>query len=235
MAFSSFDLIVPDIEKPYLNYSSKAVKDSNIAMLKRIKSQYGSIVSKWAKAFKIDSGIIIAFIATESGGIQNIRNASFPEIKGLMQISPSGVFDTITRWSVESSEPMPKEFIASIKLKIPELLIKGVKYTPQIKNKIVALTGNDADFNVMTGTALLRWLIERFSSPIFGGQLNKAMVAYNAGAYKKVLGGAKADVTPVDSAILSQNVRVPLESRNYLLKMFGEDGFLDLVYREKAI
>jgi len=235
MAFSSFDLIVPDIEKPYLNYSSKAVKDSNIAMLKRIKSQYGSIVSKWAKAFKIDSGIIIAFIATESGGIQNIRNASFPEIKGLMQISPSGVFDTITRWSVESSEPMPKEFIASVNVKIPELLRKGVKYTSQIKNKIVALTGNDADFNVMTGTALLRWLIERFSSPIFGGQLNKAMVAYNAGAYKKVLGGAKADVTPVDSAILSQNVRVPLESRNYLLKMFGEDGFLDLVYREKAI
>jgi len=235
MAFSSFDLIVPDIEKSYLNYSSKSVKDSNIAMLKRIKSQYGSIVSKWAKAFKIDSGIIIAFIATESGGIQNIRNASFPEIKGLMQISPSGVFDTITRWSVESSEPMPKELIASVNVKIPELLRKGVKYTPQIKNKIVALTGNDADFNVMTGTALLRWLIERFSSPIFGGQLNKAMVAYNAGAYKKVLGGAKADVTPVDSAILSQNVRVPLESRNYLLKMFGEDGFLDLVYREKAI
>jgi hypothetical protein len=235
MAFSSFDLIVPDIEKSYLNYSSKAVKDSNIAMLKRIKSQYGFIISKWAKAFKIDSGIIIAFIATESGGIQNIRNASYPEIKGLMQISPSGVFDTITRWSVESSEPLPKEVIASINVKIPELLKKGVKYTPQLKSKIVSLTGNDADFNVMTGTALLRWLIERFSSPIYGGQLNKAMVAYNSGAYKKVLGGVKADVTPVDSAILSQNVKVPLESRNYLLKMFGEDGFLDLVYREKAI
>ena len=235
MAFSSFDLIVPDIEKPYLNYSTKSVKDSNIAMVRRIKSQYGGIISKWAKVFKIDSGVIIAFIATESGGNQNIRNASYPDIKGLMQISPSGVFDTITKWGAESSEPLPSQAVAYIKLKIPELLQKGVKYTPQIKAKIVMLTGNDAEFNIMSGTALLRWLIERFSSPIFGGQLNKAMVAYNAGAYKKVLGGSKADVTPIDSSILAQNVKVPLESRNYLLKMFGIDGFLSLIYKDKVI
>lgn len=235
MAFSSFDLIVPDIEKPYLNYSTKSVKDSNIAMLKRIKSQYGFIISKWAKVFKIDSGIIIAFIATESGGVQSIRNASYPDIKGLMQISPSGVFDTITKWSVESSEPLPSQAVAYIKLKIPELLQKGVKYTSQVKSKIVLLTGNDAEFNIMSGTALLRWLIERYSSPIFGGQLNKAMIAYNAGAYTKSLGGVKADVSPIDSAILAKNVKVPLESRNYLLKMFGEDGFLSLIYKDKVI
>jgi hypothetical protein len=235
MAFSSFDLIVPDIEKTYLNYSTKSVKNSNIAMLKRIKSQYGVIISKYAKIFKIDSGIIIAFIATESGGNQNIKNASFPDIKGLMQISPAGVFDTITKWRAESSEPLPPQVVASIRIKIPELLQKGVKYTSQLKSKIVRLTGTDVDFNIMTGVALLRWLIERFSSPIFGGQLNKAMVAYNAGAYTKSLGGINPDVSPIDSAILAQNVKVPLESRNYLLKMFGIDGFLSLIYKDKVI
>ena len=235
MAFSSFDLIVPDIEKSYINYSNKAVKDSNIAMVRRIKSQYGATISKWAKVFKIDSGVIIAFIATESGGIQSVKNASYPDIKGLMQISPAGVFDTITKWKAESSEPFPPQASAYIKVKIPELLQKGVKYTPQIKSKIVMLTGNDAEFNVMTGIALLRWLIERFSSPIFGGQLNKAMVAYNSGAYAKALGGVKADVSPIDSAVLVENKKVFLESRNYLLKMFGIDGFLSLIYKDKVI
>lgn len=235
MAFASFDLIVPDIEKPYLNYSNKAVKDSNIATIRRIKSQYGVIISKYAKIFKIDSGVIIAFIATESGGIQNVRNASFPDIKGLMQISPAGVFDTITKWRAESSEPLSPQVVETIIVKIPELLQKGVKYTSQLKSKIVRLTGADVDFNIMMGVALLRWLIERFSSPIFGGQLNKAMVAYNTGAYSKSLGGINPDVRPIDSAILVQNKRVPLESRNYLLKMFGIDGFLSLIYKDKVI
>ena len=88
----------------------------------------------------------------------------------------------------------------------------------------------------MAGTSVLRWLLERFSSPLTGGQLNKAMVAYNAGAYTRAIStGTKANKTPIDSTTLSRNPQVPAESRAYLLKMLGRDGFLSLIYKDKAI
>lgn len=235
MGYSKIDMVVPDIEKAYSNYSLPVVKQGNIATIKSIKSKYGASIDKWSKAFGIPSGVIIGFIATESGGNQNVTSFASPDIKGLMQISPAGVYDTITKWNSQVDEPLPADVKASIQRKVPELLNKSVKYTPTLKAKIVRFTGGDADFNIMTGTALLRWLLERFANPIFGGQLNKAMVAYNAGAYIKALGGVKADTTKVDSTDLAANKRVPSESRNYLLKMFGIDGYLSLIYKDKVI
>ena len=237
MAYSKIDMEVPDIERAYSNYSLPQVIAANTATLKNIKSKYGLPISKWSLAFDIPSGIITAFIATESGGNQFIVNKSFPDIKGLMQIAPAPVFDTVTRWKSEVSQPLPNEFISEVRLKIPELLKSGVKYDNNLKAKIVKLTASDANFNIMMGTAHLRWLLERFSTILGGGQLNKAMVAYNAGAYTKALktSGGGADITPVDTAVLVANKQVPLESRNYLLKMFGIDGFLFLIYKKKVI
>jgi soluble lytic murein transglycosylase-like protein len=237
MGYSKIDMVVPDIEKPYANYNNPQVKAANINTLKNIKSKYGSSISKWGQAFGIPDGVIIAFIATESGGNQYVTSFASSDIKGLMQIAPAPIYDTVTKWKSEVSEPIPTEFTKSIRAKIPELLKSGVKYDNTLKTKIVKLTGGDADFNIMMGTAHLRWLLERFSTILGGGQLNKAMVAYNAGAYTKALrtSGGGADITPVDSAVLAANKQVPSESRNYLLKMFGIDGFLSLIYKSKAI
>jgi soluble lytic murein transglycosylase-like protein len=88
----------------------------------------------------------------------------------------------------------------------------------------------------MAGTTILRWLLERFTTLLSGGQLNKAMVAYNAGAYTKSISkGTKAILDPIDSTTLSQMASVPAESRAYLVKMLGKDGFLSLIYKDKAI
>ena len=62
------------------------------------------------------------------------------------------------------------------------------------------------------------------------------MVAYNAGAYtKSISNGTKANKIPIDSTSLSQNTLVPKESRGYLLKMLGVDGFLSIIYKDKVI
>jgi soluble lytic murein transglycosylase-like protein len=235
MAYSKIDMVVPDIEKAFSNYTLPVAKQGNIAIIRSIKAKYGASIDKWSKAFGIPSGVIIGFIATESGGNQNVTSFASPDIKGLMQISPAPIYDTIQKWNSEVSVPLPADVKASIQRKIPELLNKSTKYTPTLKGKIVRLTGGDADFNIMMGTAHLRWLLERFANPIFGGQLNKAMVAYNAGTYIKALGGTQADTARVDSTDLAANTRVPRESRNYLLKMFGVDGFLSLIYKDKVI
>jgi len=100
----------------------------------------------------------------------------------------------------------------------------------------LTLLEKDASFNIMAGIIIIRWLLERFGNSIYGGQLNKAMVAYNAGAYTKALvSGGKAIITPIDSLSLATNIRVPKESRGYLYKMLGKDGFLSLIYQQKAI
>lgn len=78
---------------------------------------------------------------------------------------------------------------------------------------------------------------ERFSTMQTGGQLNKAMVAYNAGVYICALNvSSNQPITnPIDSTSLATNRLVPAESRGYLIKMLGKDGFLSLIYIEKAI
>jgi soluble lytic murein transglycosylase-like protein len=236
--YSRTEVIVPDIDKPFTGYDKPSTKASNIAMVKGIQKNYGASIKRWASVFEIPEGIIIGFIATESGGKQNIVNRAFPNIKGLMQVSDTTIYDVVVKWKVEVDSDRPAEMDASLKAKIPELLGRKMsdKMTPAIGAKIVSLAGADADFNIMMGTAILRWLLERFSTTLGGGQLNKAMVAYNAGPYNRAIStGTKAITTPIDTATLAANPRVPAESRGYLFKMLGKDGFLDLIYKQKAL
>ena len=57
----------------------------------------------------------------------------------------------------------------------------------------------DASFNIMAGcTTILRWNLERFA-----GNLNKAIIAYNAGPYNKAISqGTRAITAPADTASL---------------------------------
>jgi hypothetical protein len=62
------------------------------------------------------------------------------------------------------------------------------------------------------------------------------MVAYNAGAYTRAINkGTTAITTPIDTLSLATNRQVPSQSRDYLYKMLGKDGFLSLLYQQKAI
>lgn len=236
--YSRTDVILPDIPKAFSGYSTPSGRANNTAMLRFIKNTYGTSIATWAKVFEIPEGIITGFIATESGGKQNVINRAFPNIKGLMQISDATVYDVVVKWRNEVDSDRPPEMDAVLKAKLPELLNRkrSDPMSPAISARIVSLAGADADFNIMMGTATLRWLLERFSTTMGGGQLNKAMVAYNAGPYNKSIStGTKAITTPVDSASLAANPRVPAESRGYLLKMLGKDGFMELIYIQKAL
>jgi len=236
--FSTIKVRVPDTTQVYKygnkSYSQPSIKNDNIRLLKSINSKYGSIIKYWGNVFETGEFLIIAFIATESAG-QMVAPNRF-KATGLMQVTPPSFYDAFKKWSNEVDVEMPSEAVSEVKSKLPDL-IKAKSFSSSIEAKILSLLSTDANFNVMAGTLILRWLLERFSSVVFGGQLNKAMVAYNAGAYTKslVTSGTKADTNPVDTATLVANPRVPLESRNYLLKMLGKDGFLQLLVSDKAL
>jgi len=211
------------------SYANPQVKAANINVIQNINSKYGSIIEYWGDIFEIPKGVLIAFIATESGGTMAKPNAY--KATGLMQVTPIAA-STVFDWKKEVSTPLPPEVIAEINKKLPSLLTG--KFS---ESKLLQLLQNDASFNIMMGTLILRWNLQRFSSILTGAQLNKAMVAYNAGAYTRalVVGKSTANKIPIDSNLLSKNPKVPAESRAYLVKMLGIDGFLNLIYKDKVI
>ncbi len=153
----------------------------------------------------------------------------------LWQVTPTAIYEVARKWTSEVDSPLPQESVNLLNQRVPDLL-KAKTLTAGLRSSILSNLQRDANFNVMAGTMILRWLLERFTTILSGGQLNKAMVAYNAGAYNKAISsGTKAILEPIDSTTLSRNPLVPAESRGYLLKMLGIDGFLSLIYKDKAI
>lgn len=233
---------VPDVPTPFsytcgrrtCSYSDVNIKNGNIRLLQQINKQYSTQINTWGSTFQIPYGVIVGFIATESGGKMvppNKYNAT-----GLMQVTPGAIFECARKWSVEVPKvALPTSASNLLKSKIPTFFTTS--NVNNIFNALLKELEKDANFNIMSGTLILRWLLERFTDESgLSKSLNKAMVAYNAGAYRQVLGANKLQrETPVDTTSLATNRLVPLESRSYLLKMLGRDGFMQLVYKDKAI
>lgn len=233
---------LPDIKTAYsyscnrrglCSYSDESTKKGNIEMVRNINAQYGTIIKTWSDAFKIPVGVIVGFIATESGG--KMVGPNKYQATGLMQVTPAAIFDSARKWDTEVKTPLPDSARRLLVSKIPNFFT--TKNLSSVSASILRNLEKDANFNIMSGTLVLRWLIERFTDDSgVSKSLNKAMVAYNAGAYRVVLGGTKTGrETPVDSTSLATNRSVPLESRSYLYKMMGKDGFLELIYKYRAI
>lgn len=242
MPYSKVKIYVPDIKAPFkqgsYSYSNPTTKSQNIDMIKKIDRTYGGTISYWSFQFDIPKGVIVAFIATESGG--NMAKPNRYKATGLMQVTPNALWECARKWSNEVDEPLPSTAKSLITQKVPDFFTsKSSTPSSSQESKILSALEKDANFNIMAGTLVLRWLIERFSTVITGGQLNKAMVAYNAGAYLSALQVPGTRTTPnqvpIDSTSLAKNSRVPSESRAYLYKMLGVDGFMALIYKDKAI
>lgn len=237
--FTTIKIKVPDLPTPFrsgnINYADAATKNANIEMIRGIKSSYGSAISRWGTIFEIPDGVIIGFIGTESGGKMLAPNQF--KATGLMQVTPDALWEAGRKWQPTVKSPLPAEARTELTRQIPTFFTsKAVEPDATTSNRILSLLQRDANFNIMAGTLILRWLLERFSTSLTGGQLNKAMVAYNAGAYTRSLNRGTSPITaPIDTAVLVVNRLVPLESRAYLYKMMGKDGFLSLIYKDKVI
>jgi soluble lytic murein transglycosylase-like protein len=159
-----------------------------------------------------------------------------------MQATPASVYDAIVSWSKEVDTAMPAGIVSELKVKCPGLMQRTAQTFTAAKPGILNLLKSDASFNILAGCMVLRWMFERFSNN--GTALfNRALVAYNAGAYtasqlsenpaesKKLV----PNTNIADTLSLVTNTRVPQESKYYLVKMLGIDGFLDLIYGQKLL
>lgn len=216
----------------WYDFASDKGKQDNTAILQSIISNYGSHLNRFADALDIPRGILAGFIATESGGKMVSRPGS--QFKGLMQCAAGPFYDAFVKWSAEvKGAPIPEVVKQEVQAKCPQLLQhSAAKYNPSaIVVPLSRLMERDASFNIMAGAVVLRWNLERFA-----GNLNKAIIAYNAGPYNKAISqGTRAITAPADTASLVRLPQVNTESKGYLKKMLGVGSYLALVYKDKLV
>lgn len=229
--FTRLTVHVPQVNQVFQTFSQAATKRQNIAVLKEINRKFGGMCERWGDIFEIEKGILVAFIATESGGKSDA--VSFVGCcYGLMQVSPEAVWECATKFKAITGVDLPTSVRAELS-KTPNLFSKNL--TSATKSAIRTRLF-DANFNIMCGTMILRWLLERFSTFITGAQLNKAIIGYNAGAYTRSINPqGRPNKVPVDTTTLVRMPTVPRETKNYLVKMLGVDGFVSLIYKDNAI
>jgi len=228
--YTKIEFKVPDVNRSFAQgsykYSNQSVITANTALLKKIVSTYSRQINTWGEEFEIDNSIIASFIATESGGKNSPPNKF--DATGLMQVTPNAVWETIAKWRVMVDSPLSEKAKSFFNKVIPS----SKNYSPNklptsaIRSEILLALQKNPEFNIAIGTALLRWLLEAFKDGNTT-HLNKVMVSYNAGYYS-MRNKVKGKLT---TAELLNNKSIPFESRAYLLKMLGINGFLDLWFK----
>jgi hypothetical protein len=230
--YTKLDINVPDINRTFVsgtyNYSKPETIMANNAMMNKIYKDYGKFINRWGIEFEVDDSILVGFIATESGGVNSPPN-SFGAT-GLMQMTPLTVYEIISKWEKIVGSPLSKTTMAFFTKAIPSIkkIDANTDPTTAIKNEISNALKSNVEFNIAIGTANIRWLLEAFKDDS-KAHLNKVMVSYNSGYYASK-NKIKGSVTTTQ---LVNNKTFPLESRGYLLKMLGVNGFMDLWFKRE--
>lgn len=232
--FSKIIITYPDLNRSYaesksVNYSQSNIIRGNTALLKSIFLANKTNIQKWGSIFEIDDSIIANFITAESGG-KDLAPRGSAQITGLMQVSTDTVWEVLAKWKSMTGSDLPLEAKAYFEKVLPEIKNFNPNVLPNstLKSKIANLLYKNREFSIAIGTANIRWLLEAYSNGVTS-PINKVMVGYNAGYY-----GTKAKMKGSPTTLtLVNNKSLPLESRSYLLKMLGKNGFIQLFFDNK--
>jgi soluble lytic murein transglycosylase-like protein len=231
--YSKVIIKYPDVNRSYAesktkNYSQSNIITGNVNLMKSVYSENKNLINKWGKIFDIDNSIILSFIVTESGGKDAPTNRY--GATGIMQLTAPTVWEMLTKWKTIVGSELPIE----AKEYFEKVLTESKKFNPnvlpnaELKNKITKLLLTNREFSIASGVANLRWLLEAYSNNLTS-PINKVMVSYNAGYY-----GTRNKVKGMPSTeSMVKNKSIPIESRNYLLKMLGKNGFVQLYFDNK--
>jgi soluble lytic murein transglycosylase-like protein len=211
------------------DYSSPAVKQGNINILLAIKRNYGNSIKKWSDVFELGEPTISSFIAVESNGKMVGKNNA--GAIGLTQVTDVLIRESISKFKIITKADLPKEAVTSIKLKAPFLLSltpNNQELSASNISKLESLLKSDADFNIMMGSIGLRWGLE-ITKALNMTYLQKGIIAYNQSAYGDI---SRYKNKEVKTITLFKDTNIPKETRNYLVKVLGIDGFLQLYATE---
>lgn len=229
--YTKIAINVPDVNRSFsqdnYKYSAPEVIKANSNMLNNIYAKLGGFITKWGTEFEIDDSIITGFIATESGGKNSAPNQY--DATGLMQLTPNTVWEILAKWEDIVGSPLSDNATSFFNKVIPSSknFDRNTPPSSSVKSQIITALQKNPEFSIAIGTATLRWLLEAFKDGNVAN-INKVMVSYNAGYYS-MRNKVKGVMT---TSQMLNNKYIPLESRGYLLKMLGVNGFLDLWFKK---
>lgn len=220
---------LPDINVVYksggYNFGEQTEKNNNLQMLIDIKRLYGASIKKWSGAFELPERVLTSFIAVESNGKMVGKNSA--GAIGLTQVTTTAIIEAVSKFKTITGSDLPNIVETTIKSKAKYLL----DLTPNSQDlssantkKLESLLQSDADFNIMMGALVLRWNLD-FTKANGYVHLNKAIMAYNQSAYGRIGIYKNRDITTLT---LLKDKAFPSETRDYLVKVLGVNGYLHL-------
>ena len=211
------------------DYSSPSVKQGNITTLQGIKNNYGKSIEKWSNSFELGVPMLSSFIAVESSGKMVGKNNA--GAIGLTQVTAVLVRESISKFKIITKVDLPTEAVKSIKSKASFLLSltpNNQDLSSENTSKLESLLKSDSDFNILMGALGLRWGLE-ITKALGKTYLQKGIIAYNQSAYGDI---SRYKNKEVKTITLFKDKGIPKETRNYLVKILGIDGFLELYAKE---
>lgn len=206
-----------DIKIPYTTRSFYTVEQSpaNRYAINLIYNTYKKFIDPIAKINQTRTELLSSFTFLESAGDEK---AQTPYAVGLMQISPSAMTDTVTRerkrgkLTTYETEIIKKHVGATRYAKIMDAEM-GDDYFTRTDCFIPEL-------NLLLGTMLLMQLVdEETKNGVV--RMDRVVIRYNRGYYTKVPAGTTEE--------LLNNQNLPTETKNFILKLLGVRGTLDLL------
>lgn len=224
MALMNRTIPIPSTQYAYYNDSQA---EANEAIIKRIKNApYYSSLKKYAAQENLPVSLVIAIVATESGGREVGKNSA--GAVGIMQMKKIAALEAIRRAAISKDlTAAEKKKIAEVSpevakndFKIYRARLDGVDYE-KAKNELEQGLF-DADFNLMLGTMLLGQIIDSYtkSGKIY---LSKAVAIYNQGS------SARSKIEPYNTATeIIEKSTLREEGKRYIKKVLGRNGYLHI-------
>jgi len=226
----------PALNVVYDNYGLESVKLGNINTLKSIKNKYGKHIEKWGNLLEIDFGVLTCFIAVESMGVDDLKPNN-AKATGLCQVTPINTIEVISKFKTITKKSFPVDIANYLNKKasfLMELTPNNQKITPAQEKVLLELLQKDNEFNILLGAISLRWLID-YLKINNKTSLAKVILGYNQSPYGRVQKYKNVEVTAMelfeDKKI--PGTKAPKETRNYIAKLLGSNGFVDLLLENK--
>lgn len=216
-------------------YTDSQVNTSVKTIINRIKSaSYYPILKRYASKMSIPENVLIGFYGVESAGNDKVGMNSAGAI-GLGQVTRPAAYDAIKKEIIDGY--MTEDEKAYVKRKVPSLgkndfRIKyggyeGITYqgNTQVQKELLDAL-NDAEFNIFISSMIVAQLAERYQDASGVPKLHQLIAHYNGG---RKYGDISKKYSNAWDAVKATDL--PTETKNYMKKLVGTNGFLDVLTR----
>lgn len=216
-----------------ISYYPTSQVDQIASSVEVINAQFGSLIQQSSGISNLPWQLETAIIFIESDGNPNAVSNS--GAIGLMQITPESAYETIRIESVnkrlsDQEKSLILKYLPDFDFTIHFGSLINEPLNSDLSDKIKTALLNP-EFNILIGGIYLRYCLD---SNKIGGKirLDKAIIFYDFGPSRiSIYDNPLFRYSDINSLYMESFL--PLETRDYILKLIGVNGILDIIVNKK--